>query len=210
MTSVKIAVNCDTQDLAYGVSGIDWVDMVLSQDSIVLTRGTDVVKDGEPIPSQSDLNQAGLILTPGTEQIVSKYLLSDISANLLKEIHNMGNQNKRYVMAFVFDGPTTSEPVLEAWDDTTLATIDNKCLGEGVPASSWLRGVVTTDALPGTNWIGSRLAGSSDGHFLWLNNLNGALTVAKTLYCNLKMVIPSTATESGAEVPVLCVKYTTN
>ena len=209
MTTCTIALNCDTQDLALGTGGVDWVEMSLGNDSLIITNGSDVIADGEPIPSQTDLNQAGLILT-GVEQIVSKYLLADISENELKAVHNMGNQNKRYVMAFDFDGATTSEPILEAWDDVSMQTYDNLCLGAGTATNSWLRGITTTSALPGTNWIGSRLAGSADGHFLWLNNQAGALSVAKTLYCNLKMVIPATATESGAETPILVVKYTTN
>jgi len=209
MTTCTISLNCDTQDVALGTGGVDWVEMSLGNDSLIITNGSDVIADGEPIPSQTDLNQAGLILT-GVEQIVSKYLLADISENELKAVHNMGNQNKRYVMAFDFDGATTSEPILEAWDDVSMQTYDNLCLGAGTATNSWLRGITTTSALPGTNWIGSRLAGSADGHFLWLNNQAGALSVAKTLYCNLKMVIPATATESGAETPILVVKYTTN
>jgi len=36
---------------------------------------------------------------------------------------------------------------------------DNISLGEGTPSNSWFRGIVTTDALPGEDWVGSRLAG---------------------------------------------------
>lgn len=209
MTNLIIALNADTQDLAYNSSGVDWVDVDLDNDSLIFTGGSDVVKDGDPIPSASELTQAGILLT-GSQQTVALHLLADISANELKEIHNMGDQDKRYVMAFDFDGPTASEPVLEAWDNDSLNSINNVSLGAGVATSSWLRGVVTTDGLPGASWTGQRLAGASDGHFLKLNNDNGALSVAKTLYCNLKLVIPAVQTAGINETPILICKYATN
>jgi hypothetical protein len=209
VTNLTIALNTDTQDLAYGSSGVEYTEINLDNDFLIFTAGSNVVKDGEPIPSASELTQAGILLN-GSEQTVDLYLLADVSANELKEVHNMGDQDKRYVMAFVFDGPTASEPVLEAWDNDSMNSINNVSLGSGVATSSWLRGVVTTDGLPGPNWTGQRLAGASDGHFLKLNNDNGALSTAKTLYCNLKLVIPSVQTEGLNETPVLIVKYTTN
>ncbi|HED05930.1 MAG TPA: hypothetical protein ENI61_04515, partial [Ignavibacteria bacterium] len=131
MTNVIISVNNDTQDLPKGSSGVVWTDIVPGSDNLIMTRGDNVVKNGETIPSASQLTQAGIILD-GTEQNISKYLLSDISDNQLKEIYGMGNQDKRYVMAFDFDGVTASEPVLEAWDDNSMNTIDNTILGAGV------------------------------------------------------------------------------
>ena len=209
MTNVTVAINHSTTDQPYGSSGVDWVDISLSNDTLIFTGGSDVVADGEGIPSASSLTQAGILLD-GTEKTISTYLLADISASQLKQIFNMGNLNKRYVMAFVFDGPTASEPVLEAWDDDDMDSIDNDCLGNGVASASWLRGIVTTDALPGANWTGNRLAGASDGHFLWLNNQAGALTVPKKLYCNLKLIIPASQVNGLAETPRLVLKYTTN
>jgi hypothetical protein len=67
----------------------------------------------------------------------------------------------------------------------------------------------TTDSLPGVGWSGSRLAGATAGHFLNLNNGNGALTGAKILYAQLKVIVPSTEVDGGAEQPILVVKYTT-
>ena len=96
------------------------------------------------------------------------------------------------------------------WDDTDLDSIDSVVLGSGVASSSWFRGITTTDALPGAAWTGSRLAGSSDGNFLWLNDENGALSVAKVLYCNLKVIVPASFANPGAETPVFVVKYATN
>jgi len=208
-TNLTIAINHSTTDSEYGTSGIDWVDLDLVNDYIVFSGGSDTVKDGEVIPSQSNLNQAGIVLD-GTEQIVDVYLLADNSANELKKIELMGNQDSRYVMAFDFDGETASEPVLEVWDNSSMNSVNNVSLGEGVPTSSWWKGITTTDGLPGADWVGTRLAGSTNGHFLWLNESAGALLSAKTLYCNLKIVIPASATTAGSETPLIVCKYTSN
>lgn len=208
-TNVIIAVNHSTEDEPYGSQGIDWTQVSLANDTLIFTGGSDVIADGQPIPSASELTQAGILLD-GTEKIISKYLLADISANQLKEIYNMGNKNKQYVLAFDFDGPTASEPVLEAWDNNDMASIDNVCLGGGSPSSSWLRCVVTTNSSPGDDWTGVRMAGASDGHFLWLNNQDGALSQAKTLYCNLKLIVPAAQVVGLAETPILTLKYCTN
>ena len=151
---------------------------------------------------------AGLVLT-GVEQTCSKYFLADDSTNLLKQLDNMGAGNKRYVLAFDFtESETASEPVLEAWDDVTMDSIASVVLGETTPSASWIRGITTTDALPGVSWSGSRLAGDTAGHFLNLNNGNGALIAPKTLYAQLKVIVPSTEINGGAEQPILVVKYT--
>lgn len=215
-TSLRIAVNADTQDLALDTSGVDWVDVSLDNDKFIFSNGNDVVADGEAIPSETDLIQAGVIVSPTTKIIIPKYFLSDVSAGIIKQIHNAGDNNKQYVFAFDFDGATASEPVLEVWDDITLSTTNYNILGLGTPNNSWVWGITTTDGLPGSSWIGdtpsvgSKLAGSSSGHFLWLNNENGALSGAKTLYCQLKIIIPAGINTSGAEYPVFVCKYTAN
>jgi hypothetical protein len=210
MTNLSIYVNNDTQDQPLNTSGISWTLVDINNDYLIFSNGSDVVADGESIPTDTELNQAGVIISATEEVIVPKYFLADANAVVLKEIHNAGNQNKRYVFAFYFDGATASEPVLELWDDEDMDTVDAYSLGNGTPANSWWKGVVTTDGLPGADWAGSALAGATDTHFLKLNNNNGALTTAKTLYCNLKIVIPAGATQGGAEVPILVVKWTSN
>lgn len=207
--SLIVAVNTGTQDDEYGASGTEWTDVSPANDDLIFSAGSDVVKDGEPIPSQNQLIQAGVVLT-GAEQTVPFYFLADTSANLLKEIHLAGNQDKQYVFACVFDSATASEPVLEVWDDSNLDTVDILELGAGTPSSSWYRGITTTTSSAGTNWTGSRLAGSSDGNFLWLNDENGALSGADTLYFQFKIVMPTTATAGASAVPVFVVKYLTN
>ena len=214
-TELKVYVNNDSQDLPLDSSGVDWTELNIANDYLVFSAGSDIVKDGEAIPSASELNQAGVIITT-SKVIVPKYFLADISDSLLKEIHNAGDNNKRYVFAFSFEGATASEPVLEVWDDSDMNSIESYTLGNETASNSWIYGITTTDGLPGANWIGdtptvgSRLAGSSDGHFLWLNNENGALSGAGVLYCQLKLIVPANAPYSGAETPLFTVKYTTN
>jgi len=209
-TELTIYVNTGTQDSALGTSGAEFTEIDTDNDEIIISGGSDSVKDGEALPSETQLNNAGLLLVqPRVEQTYDKYFLADSDANLLKQIHNMGAENYRYVMAFDFDDLTVSEPVLELWDDSDLDSISSVPLGSGVASSSWFRGITTTDGLPGASWTGSRLAGSADGYYLNLNNGNGALSGADTLYCQLKCVIPSTQLEGGASVPVMAIKYAT-
>jgi hypothetical protein len=212
-TNLTIHANTDDaiQDQPLGTSGVEWTEIDGGNDFIIITRGTTgVVDDGQPIPGATELNSAGLILE-GAEIIVDKYFLADASANDLKQIHLMGDQNSRYVLAFDFDGPTASEPVLEFWDDITLSTIANISLGDGIASNSWFRGKTTTTGTAGSpGWSGNRLAGAGSGNFLFLNNQSGALVAAGTLYCTLKVIAPASATIGGAETPVGVVKFTTN
>jgi len=207
--ALTIYANTGSQDSALGSSGVEFTEINVDNDEIIFSGGSDVVKDGEPIPSDSDLNQAGVFLN-GTEQIVDKYFLADVSDDELKEIHLMGNQDTRYVLAFDFDAATATEPVFEAWDDSDLDSTDATTLGSGTPSSSFYRGITTTDASSGSDWTGKRLAGSSDNHFLYLNNENGPLTTAKTLYANLKLIYPATLTSGVSDNIVFVVKYATN
>jgi hypothetical protein len=208
MTTLLIHLNTSNQDLPLGSSGIEWTEISAANDILIFSAGSDVVADGEAIPSSFQLSCAG-VLIDGTEIVVPHYLLADISEAVLKEAVLMGNIDGRYVLALDFDGETTSEPVLEVWDSSALSTVNLACLGAGTPSSSWFKGITTTGATPGADWVGSALAGSSDNHFLWLNNENGALTVAGTLYCNLKIVIPASQVASGSMNPVIVCKFTT-
>lgn len=207
-TTLTIAVNNTSDDVAYGSSGVTWTTVVPGTDFIVFSNGSAAVADGQPIPSSFQLSSAGMVLN-GATQVVPYYLLADIGSNLLRQIFLMGSGNFQHVVAFVFSGATTSEPVLEVWDNTGLSTTNDVSLGSGTPSNSWFNGIATTSGLPGVSWTGSPLAGSSDGNFLYLNNGSGALTGAATLYCQLQMIVPSSQTQGGAETPVITVKYTT-
>jgi hypothetical protein len=204
---MDIYLNTGTVDDVLGVGEFVLMDNDVDY-LIMLTNGSVAVADGQPIPTTTQLNNAGLVVT-GVEQTCSKYFIADDSANLLKQIDNMGAGNKRYVLAFDFtELVTASEPVLEAWDDVTMLTADDVVLGSGTPSASWIAGIVTTDALPGVGWSGVRLAGDTAGHFLNLNNGNGALVAPKTLYAQLKVVMPSTEVDGGNENPILVCKWT--
>ncbi|MBN1467723.1 MAG: hypothetical protein JW924_03275 [Fusobacteriaceae bacterium] len=213
MTNLTIAVNHDTQDLPYGSSAVDWLDIAfngnLSADALIFSSGSDTVKDGEPIPSETDLNQAGTIIDEVDDTLVPYCFLADTDVGFLKQI--MGYAlNKRYVFCASFDGATASEPVLELWDDENHNSRNLISLGAGVADDSWWYGKVTTDGYPGADWVGTRLAGNVDGYFLWLNNQNGALSGAKNLYWNLKLIIPGGIIQSGLEQPVIAIKFLSN
>lgn len=205
--ALTIHINHSAQDSPLLTSGVDWVEVDTDNDSLIISNGSDTVKDGEATPGETALNGAGIFLDR-SEQTFPHYFLNDISAVVLKEVFLMGEGNYRYVLAFDFDASTVSEPVLEVWDDSDMDTIASVILGEGTPSYSWIKGIVTTDALPGDDWTGLSLAGSSDTHFLNLNDDNGALTVAKTLYCQLKCVVPATQVDGGASTSVIVAKWT--
>lgn len=203
---LSVWINVSAIDSPLGTSGVEWIEFSEGNDLLIFTKGSTAIDEGQPTPSQQDLISAGVILT-GSEIIVDKYFLLDASASALREIQLMGNQNTRYVMAFDFDAATSSEPTFEVYDDDNLNTIASVLLGENTPTQSMVRGITTTGALPGTNWTGSRLAGSASGHFLLLNDNNGALTIADTLYANLKIVVPAATTSGFSVFPSFVCKF---
>lgn len=205
-TEATIYINHSETDSPLGTSGVDWVEVDTDNDRILASRGSDVVKDGEPLPVESALISAGLVLD-GTEKVYDKYFLAHEDGNILHEIFLMGESNNRYVIAIDFDGPTASEPVLEVWDNVEMLTADSVPLGAGEPANSWIKAIGTTFSLPGEDWSGISMAGSSDGHFVWLNAEQGPLSVATTLYFQMKIVIPATQQDAGNVQPILVVKY---
>lgn len=208
-TALTVYINTSNVDVSQDTSGALFTEVNLTNDRIIFSAGSDVVADGLVIPSSQQLNQAGVLITT-IDTEVAHYFLADDNDDELKEIHLAGSGNYRYVFCFSFDGATASEPVLEIWDDSTLDTVTSYCLGEGTPSNSWFSGITTTDSLPGASWTGSKLAGSSDTHFLWLNNESGALTVATDLYCTLKVIVPANFGTASVETPVIVCKYTTN
>jgi hypothetical protein len=200
---LNIHVNTGTVDDVLGVGEFVLLDPDVDK-LILLTNGSTAVADGQVIPSTTQLNNAGIVLA-GIQQVCTKYFLVDDSANLLKLIHNMGADNKRYVLCFEFTAETASVPVLELWDDTDMDTADYVCLGAGTPANSWIRGVTTTTSLPGAGWVGSKLGGASAGNYLELDTV--PLTGAKNLYCKICVTVPSTQVNGGAETPLMVIKY---
>lgn len=207
--SLQIYANVGADDIARGDSGADFLLLNLTNDKIIMSAGSVYVADLEPIPTTEQLNSAAMpILTSDNE--CPHFFIADASENELREIFNAGNKNKRYVFCAAFDAATASEPILELWDDSTLQTIQDYSLGEGVANDSFYRGITTTSALPGAGWTGKRLAGSSDNHFLFLNDGSGALSAATDLYFNLRCTIPANFSNAFSETPVWVVRYTTN
>lgn len=208
---LTVHVNVDSQDQPLNTSGVDWVAFSEGNDQIIFTSGNTEVADGADTPTQAQLISAGVILD-GSQIVLDTYLLQDTSANLLKSIDNMGNLDRRYVLAFDFDATTASEPTLEVWDDSNLNTASGTMLGSGTPSSSFIRGITTTSTLPGSNWITGaiRMAGSSDGNFLYLNSGNGFLSSATTLYATLCVVIPASQTTGFSANPVFVCKWLEN
>lgn len=207
--ALLIYVNTSTNDLSRAVSPADFVQVNLTNDRFIFSAGSAAVADGQPIPTTQQLNSAAFLITTSDVEC-AHFFLSDASDVLLKEIHNAGNQNKRYVFNAAFDAATASEPILEIWDDIDLDTFINYCLGQGVASDSFFRGIQTTSGLPGAGWTGKRLAGSADNHFLWLNNESGALSGATDLYWNLRITVPANFSSAAAEAPVIAIKWTEN
>ena len=209
--ALQVYCNTDSQDEPLNTSGVSWDLFSEGNDELLFTAGNTEVQDGADIPTQGELISSGVILT-GSQIILDTYLFQDASANLLSSIDNMGNVDKQYVLAFDFSTVTASEPIFEVWDDDNLNSANGAFLGSGTPSASFVRGITTTSASPGSNWItsGTRMAGNTDGNFLNLNDDAGFLTEAKTLYCNLAIVIPASQVDGFSANAVYVVKWLQN
>lgn len=210
MSNAILYINNSTTEAEINISGTSWVAVDPDNDTLIFSEGGSGVADGEDLPTEEELNRAATQLSAIAEVVVSKYFLADNNVNLLKEIMNAGNQNKQYAFAVDFDGATASEPQLEAWDNEDLDSYIDPSLGSGTPANSWYKAVATKSALPGADWTGTPLAGSGAGNIVLLNEGNGALSVADTLYFNFKIEIPAGYVTPAAHTPVLTVTYLTN
>lgn len=216
-TDLTVLVNYVDSAVSYETTPADYIAMDLDNDYLIWTEGDATVKDlmtHEPIASE--LNTAATRIDPDDPKEVAKCLLMDYShdvggayyTHLVKGM----NENKRYVFAFSFDGATASEPQLEAWDDSDHDSANNHVLGNGTPASSFIKGVCTTSSLPGASWAGSAIAGASN--VLQLNDGNGALSAlasgetSQELYCNLKIRIPAAYATPASETFILTIRYT--
>ena len=87
--SLTIHINHSSEDSPLNTSGVDWIEVDPDNDTLIMSNGSDTVKDGEASPGESALNSAGVVLD-GTEQTYAHYFLNDASAVLLKEIFLMG------------------------------------------------------------------------------------------------------------------------
>jgi len=222
MTSLELYVNVGDPDIPYGETGADYVLLDLVQDILIWTGVDDIVKDGlERDPTPTELINASPIIpiSPELDLIVPVCLLQDYSAGTgefhLRQVMGMGEDYKRYVFLFHFDGATATEPQLEAWDDDTMLTIVNKVLGGSDvtpienPEDSMVNAVCTTTDDPGEDW-GAPLAGNGATYVVKLNQGDGAITEigGKDLYANIKIKIPTNFANPAIETFSLVVKYT--
>jgi len=114
------------------------------------------------------------------------------------------SEDKQYPFCFSFDNPTATIPRLEAWDDSGHTTAIKNVLGLGTPLNSMVKAIKTTDGTPGAGWIGTPIAGTSN----YVELDSAALSVAKDLYANMKIVIPAGYVTPSAETFVHTIRYT--
>lgn len=204
-------INYVDADVNYATTPADYITIDLINDYLIWTAGDAVVKDlMTHEPTAEELNAAASEIDALNDVTVALCLLMDYSHNVGGAYYThkvMGmSENKRYVFCFSFDGATATEPRLEAWDDETHTTISSNVLGLGTPANSFLKAICTTAALPGAGWAGTPIAGASN--YVLLNAGLGALSVAKDLYANIKIVIPDAYSTPAAETFVTSIRYT--
>ena len=221
MTSLNIMINYVDADIAYGESGAGYITMDLVNDYLIWTEGSAIVIDlMTSEPTTEELNEASTKIDPDAIVTVPLCLLMDYSHNVggsyyTHKVLGMG-ENKRYVFGFSFDGATATEPQLEIWDDDNHNSTDKHVLGAGTPANSMIKGVCTTDSLPGEDWTGTALAGSDTARVLKLNNGNGALDAlasgetSQELYANIKIVIPQNYATPGVEPFTSTIRFAWN
>jgi len=220
-TVLSILTNYVDADVDYATTPADYIVMDLTNDYLIWTEGSAVVEDLMTAePTTSELNGASVIIDPDADKEVPLCLLMDYSHDVggsyyTHQVLGIG-ENKRFVFGFSFDGATANEPQLEAWDDSNHTTYAKNVLGLSTPANSFLKGVVTTVALPGVSWAGTPLAGDGSSNILLLNAGSGALSAlasgetSQELYANLKIVIPQDYATPSVESFVLTARYTWN
>ena len=83
---MDLYINNLSDELAYGVSGSDWIIVDPTADYFIFSSGSATVADGESIPSETELNRAAVQLDADNPVNVSKYFLADDTDSKLKEI----------------------------------------------------------------------------------------------------------------------------
>jgi hypothetical protein len=148
MTDLTMRINYVDADLAYGDTGAGYINLDLDQDYIIWTSGSDIVKNlMTHEPTNAELNEASTIIED-SDTTIPLCLLMDYSHNVggsyyTHTIVGMG-ENKQYVFNFSFNGPTATEPRLEAWDDDTHTSINGHVIGNGTPTNSMVKAKCTT------------------------------------------------------------------
>jgi hypothetical protein len=209
VTTCTIFCNHTNDDNTRVVDPTDFIQMDLANDKLIFSAGSAAVADGQPTPSEAELNEAATIIDTVDVEIAHTFLLdvSDVGVEL-KEMFMANSGNHRYVICLAFDGATASEPTLEAWDDDTHLTANLNCLGLGTPADSMLKAVLTTAGSPGAGWVGTSIAGGAAPNILLLNGGGGALPGATDVYVNIHWDVPGAFSTPFVENPTISIRFT--
>jgi len=209
-TNLLVRVNYVDATHTYSGHTADYITMDLVNDYLIWSKSlADLIT--HPITSD-ELNAAAEEISDLGPVTVTKCLLMDYSHDVGGTIYThkiikddlINLDNLRYVFCFSFDNPTATIPRLEAWDDSTHITHAKNVLGVASPAASMVKAVMTTNALPGSSWVGTAIAGAAN--YIGLDT--AVLSGAKDLYCNCKIIIPQSYSIPSVEVFCLTVRYT--
>lgn len=213
-TAMNFFVNIVDDTVPYVTTPADYGLVDLSLDYLIWSGS--LANHMTHQPTQSELNAAAAIIDPLNVVTVAECLWMNYSHDVQGPYYTLLVQgmgaNAAYVFLFSFDGATATEPQLEAWDTSAHATSLLNTLGAGTPANSFVKAVCTTGGtLPGSNWVGTAIAGASN--VVLLNNGSGALVapgsgLTNDLYANIKIKIPANYATPSAEQFVLTVRYT--
>jgi hypothetical protein len=188
--SANDGVNSGNASGGAGGSSSNWVVIDLVNDALLFL-------DNQQMDGDSSAGTKYAVIRPESGSLEApKTFVKDNSAAIYDQVPLAGTTageqsggNTRYVFAIYFDGSTAGIPYLEAWDDSAHNAILSDYLGAGTPASSTIKAVSTTDAVPGSaTWAGTPLAGTSSRVELD----NAPLAGAQNVYFNIKQVIPYT------------------
>lgn len=191
--SVNILFNISANDVACTNPAGDSNFTLLGAGDSIVWRDTQQTS-GEAL---SGVGYPAVIPESG-ESEAPKMFLMDYSSGLYLGVPLAGTTaggasggNTRYVCAAWFSGATLTIPYLEAYDDDTHETWASKPLGDGTPANSVFRAIMTTDAVPGSDtWSGTPLAGTDSRIALDPDPIAGVQYV----YFNIKQMLFDTMT----------------
>jgi hypothetical protein len=212
-TNMDFLVNIVNADVAYATTPADYGLLDLSLDYLIWSKDLADLMTHEP--TATELNQHATIIDPAVDTTVAECLWMNYSHDIFGSYYTHlvkgMSENKKFSFCFSFDGATATEPQLEAWDDSGHTTFNKNVLGLGTANNSFVKGVCTTSTLPGSNWVGTPLAGGTN--VLLLNDGNGALSTPGSglnndLYANLKIVIPAGYATPAVESFVFTIRYT--
>jgi len=204
-TTCIIRVNVTNNDNEYPGNESDYVLVNLAADKLIFSKGSSEVADGEGTPTDLELTNASMQFSSSEQEIPHTFLLdvSEVGAEL-KEIFMANSGNYRYVFNAYFDGETATEPTLEAWNTNSHVLADLNCLGSGNPDNSMLNGIATTFSSPGSNWVGSPIAGLN---VIGLNNGGAVPGGGGNLYFNLHWNISAAYPTPFVETPVITIRF---